>query len=381
MRYWPWPRWTRTNGAGNNAFWVVTPDGVQPQIAMFEFDTDLSDFTVNPTPVGGVYAPRRDADLDAGVIVHEYGHGVSTRLTGGPSNVTALNTMQSRALGEGWSDYWPLAFFQKAGDRKEDAVNYGDYLNGPNPVLTKGIRRFPYSFDMTINPLTYADYNAGGAPIPNSEEHNAGEIWASVLWDMHWLLTEKYGFSADLYNGQAGNNVAMQLVMDGLKMQPANPSFLDARDAILTADMVRYNGVNQREIWTAFARRGMGYSAIDDTTGTLGSDSEQVQAAFDLPPGSTQLRGTVWRDDNGNGAQETIEPGIAELDGVHRPGPGPGPGSAGATHDDRCQWQLRAGRLCRRRLHGGPGGGVRFLADLPGRVAATHGGDRPGSDR
>ena len=47
------------------------------------------------------------------------------------------------------------------------------------------------------------------------------------------------------------NNVALRLVMEGLKLQGANPSFLDARDAILLADKQIYNGAHLEEIWTA----------------------------------------------------------------------------------------------------------------------------------
>jgi hypothetical protein len=297
-------------GTRNNAYFITPPDGTQPVIVMYEWDTDLSD-ALTANPVGAVYTPNRDGDLDSQVMVHEYGHGVSDRLTGGPANVTALTNVQSAGLAEGWSDYWALAFFQKPTDTKNTPITF-NYLNGPNPVRNVGFRRFPYSYDMTIDPLTFADFNAGGpAYSPNSEAHNAGEIWASVLWDMHWLLVEKYGFDPDLYNGQGGNNLALQLVMDGLKLQPANPSFLDARDAILQADLVRNKGVNYKEIWTAFARRGMGVSAIDDTTGTLGSDSESVSAAYDMPINLGAITGTVWRDDNGNNNQDGGEPGLA----------------------------------------------------------------------
>jgi hypothetical protein len=34
--------------------------------------------------------PQHDGDLEAGIIIHEYGHGISTRLTGGPANSNCL---------------------------------------------------------------------------------------------------------------------------------------------------------------------------------------------------------------------------------------------------------------------------------------------------
>jgi extracellular elastinolytic metalloproteinase len=99
----------------NNAFFATPPDGIQPQMVFFEFENDLSVLTTTGG-LGTLYAPRRDSDLSAEVMIHEYGHGVSTRLTGGPANVLSLTSAQADAMGEGWSDYWGLAFLQKPSD-------------------------------------------------------------------------------------------------------------------------------------------------------------------------------------------------------------------------------------------------------------------------
>jgi hypothetical protein len=100
---------------------------------------------------------------------------------------------------------------------------------------------------------------------------------------MNWLLINKYGYNSNLYSGYqgpgtAGNILALQLVMDGLKDQPANPSFLDARNAILSADLALTGGENQPEIWQAFARRGLGLSAKDSD-----ANATTVTPAFDMP--------------------------------------------------------------------------------------------------
>ena len=261
-------------GVANNAFMATPPDGMSPMMAMFEFT-----FTT----------PNLDSDLDNGIIVHEYGHGVSNRLTGGPANASALTAVQSRGMGEGWSDFWTLMFSQQASDRATTSRGIGNYVLGL-PIDGPGIRTFPYSFDMTVNPLTFDDLNVR---LINGFPHDDGELWASTLWDMNWLLingdsepdceghtTPGYGFDSDLIGGSGGNNIALQLVMDGLKLQPANPSFLDARDGILMADMLNFGGAHQDLIWEAFARRGMGFSADDGG----GGNSTSVTAAFDLPP-------------------------------------------------------------------------------------------------
>ena len=263
------------DGSGfNNANFGTPPDGFAPRMQQFIFT---------------LTNPNRDSDVENSIIIHEYGHGVSNRLTGGPANANALNALQSGGMGEGWSDWWALMFSQKVIDQANDPRPMGNYVLGQT-ASGGGIRRFPYSFDLNIDPLTFADFNGG---FPNNEVHNAGEIWASALWDMNWLLINGFttpdcdgntspglGFDPDLYNGTGGNNVAMQLVMDGLKLQPANPTFTQARDAILQADIVNFGGANQRAITTAFARRGLGFSA----NAGFDADSTFIFPAFDTGP-------------------------------------------------------------------------------------------------
>lgn len=138
-----------------------------------------------------------------------------------------------------------------------------------------GIRPVPYSTDLSVNNFTYAATNNPGISRP----HGIGFVFATVLWEMTWDLIDQYGFDEDLYNGNGGNNMAMQLVIDGLKLQPCSPGFVDARDAILLADQVNYGGANQELIWRAFARRGLGFSA---SQGSTFNRFDQVEA-FDLP--------------------------------------------------------------------------------------------------
>lgn len=153
-----------------------------------------------------------------------------------------------------------------------------------------GFRAAPYSRDLNINSFTYGDIaDAGRSGSPLTIPHGVGNVWAATLWDMYWNLVDRYGFDADLINGNGGNKLALQLVVDGLKMQPCLPSFLDARDAILMADEVNNGGANQCEIWQAFARRGMGISADDGGgVGTLA-----VTEAFDQPLACT---GVIYQD-------------------------------------------------------------------------------------
>jgi len=274
------------------------PDGRPPRMEMTLFD-----FT----------APGRDSSLASEIIVHEYGHGVSNRLTGGPANSGALFGFQSRGMGEGWSDYFALAMLQRPTDTELGAYPQGIYVLGQLPT-DRGVRAFPYSVDMTIDPDTYGVYNQG---INFFLQHRVGKIWASMLWDMTWQLINKWGYDANVQNGfdpidPFGNTLALQLVMDGLKLQPANPTFVNARDAILLADRLLTGGKNQVELWTAFARRGLGFSAFDGG----GTNAFFVTEAFDLPPGLIpnpgQLHGTSYLDVDGDGLRDPGDTGLKD---------------------------------------------------------------------
>ena len=52
-----------------------------------------------------------------------------------------------------------------------------------------------------------------------------------------------------------GNRRWVQLMYDAFLLQPGATSMLDARDAMLAADVARFGGANQVEIWRAFAKR------------------------------------------------------------------------------------------------------------------------------
>ena len=215
--------------------------------------------------------PDRDSDFDNGIIAHEYGHGVSNRLTGGRNNVNCLN--HDEQAGEGWSDWWTLTLFPLPSDTRTTIRGVGNYATF-QPVDGSGIRNFVYSTDLGVNPHTYADIGVTNIP------HGVGEVWAAMLWEMYWNLVDRYGFDSDLYGGTGGNNLAIQLVIDGMKMQPCSPTFVQARDAILAADLANNAGANECEIWNAFAKRGLGFSATAGGTG-VGDEVE----AFDLPNG------------------------------------------------------------------------------------------------
>ncbi|MCF8256834.1 MAG: M36 family metallopeptidase [Flavobacteriales bacterium] len=211
-----------------------------------------------------------DSNFDNGIIAHEYGHGLSNRLTGGPSQSSCLANEEQG--GEGWSDWLALMLTITPADQGADARGMGSYVaNDPNEG--GGIRTFPYSTDMAVNPLTYGDLD------PVMGVHARGEIWCAAIWDMSWLLMDAHGFNSSPADVAAGNNIAIRLVLEGLKLQPCSPGYLDARDAILAADELLFDKAHRPLIWEAFARRGMGCSAAQGSANAVGDETE----AFDMP--------------------------------------------------------------------------------------------------
>jgi len=219
--------------------------------------------TLEDNPAGQI---NRDSDIDAGIIAHEYGHGISNRLTGGPAASSCLNNAEEG--GEGWSDWMTLFLHADPADTATTDRGVGNYAAFDDAVTGTGIRRFPYNTDNMVNPLTYGDIAA------SPEVHDIGEIWAVTLWEMYWNLVDVYGYDSDVYNGTGGNNLAFQLVMDGMKLQPCRPGFIDARDGILAADLAGYEGDDKCEIWRAFSERGMGAAASQGSNLVAGDETE-----------------------------------------------------------------------------------------------------------
>jgi extracellular elastinolytic metalloproteinase len=226
------------DGAGfNNANFATPPDGQRPRMRMYVWNRST---------------PNRDGDLDSGIIVHEYGHGISTRLTGGPGNSNCLGSGQPGGMGEGWGDFWAIYFEQRAATTPTTRFPMGSYA-----ANSGGIRPYPYTTEISVNPQTFAYINRNDY----TGVHAKGSVWCTALYEVLWALRTARGFNPDWYEGNGGNNIFFRNVVDGLKLQPCRPSFVDARDAILLADRNNYGSANTCIMWRAFAKRGLGVNA------------------------------------------------------------------------------------------------------------------------
>jgi extracellular elastinolytic metalloproteinase len=158
--------------------------------------------------------PKRDCSFDASVIIHEYTHGLSTRLTGGPANSGCLSVTESGGMGEGWGDFMAVAINLKTTDKRTTNYPLGDWVYN-NPA---GIRSYLYSTSLTTNPYTNKSVNS------MSEVHSIGEVWANILYEVLWNLVEKHGITTarkpTFVNGipTDGRFLAMQLVIDAMAL-------------------------------------------------------------------------------------------------------------------------------------------------------------------
>jgi extracellular elastinolytic metalloproteinase len=254
----------------NNAYMLTLPDGIPPWSGMFLWE-----------PINDAFeGPCRDGDFDAGVIEHEYAHGLTNRYVSEEDN--ALNSHQSGSMGEGWGDWYALNYLHR--DGLSDSSVVGEYVTGN---AERGIRNWSYD----DNPTTFGDigYDLGGAEV-----HSDGEIWTTILWDYRKALVERFG-------QQQGASIAEHTITDAMPRSPVEPSFIDMRNAIELAIDDRFHDSADYEtiwdlFWTAFAQRGLGAQAQ-----TAGGDDLDPAPAFDHPDGSRNgtLTGTVLNASTG----------------------------------------------------------------------------------
>ena len=283
-------------GVGGDAVLAQAQDGEAFNNANFSYTDDDGEVCYLQMFLWNDATPDRDGSLDTEIMLHEYTHGLSQRLVGAG---IGLSEVQSQGMGEGWSDFYALSLLSQSNDSL--AANYPkaayvlfDYLydNGGYPRFREnyyfGIRRYPYSTDMSKSPLTFKDidFNQASphADVPMSqrrpfsgggEVHDQGEVWCAMLWEARANLIQKHGFTT-------GNPLILRIVMDGMKLSPPNPNFVQARDAILQAELALTGGANRTELWRAFAKRGLGYYATSPFSSTTTGVHEDFEPSLGL---------------------------------------------------------------------------------------------------
>ncbi|GMU06441.1 M36 family metallopeptidase [Corallococcus caeni] len=215
-------------------------------------------------------APERDGAIDTTLVSHEWGHLLHQRLVD-------CNLPVCFAQSEGWGDFIALHLMVREDDGFGYNGTYGiggyaAYVFGDSPYY--GVRRVPYSRDPTKNALRLR-HLSDDEPLPlehplrdnggfNSEWHNAGEVWASMLFDGYLALLDEARKPGSRFASFAEAKRRMaDYVVAGMTLAPVDPTLTEQRDALLMA-AGSWNPQDPRDMLLlaeAFARRGAGTCA------------------------------------------------------------------------------------------------------------------------
>jgi extracellular elastinolytic metalloproteinase len=260
--------------ARNNANQITPRDGLPPTTNMYLWQPFA----------GAFYASCVDGDYDMSVIGHEYGHAISNRMVAGPN--TGLSGAMGGAMGESWSDLNAMEVLNEYGFvpvAGENPYAIGPYVTGDQQAAIR-------NYGMNDSPLNFSDVgydfacnvNQQGFCAVQSQVHADGEIWSATNFAIRQAFIARYdgAFPSDDLALQTscaegltpvdecpGNRRWIQLVYDAWLLMPSGAAtMLQARDAMIAADVVRFGGANQDLLWNTFASRGFGEGAIQTTT-------------------------------------------------------------------------------------------------------------------
>ena len=279
----------------NNANMSTPPDGQSPTMQMYLFQDSGAPDIVDFANING--------GDDSGVVWHEYTHGLSNRLVIDSDGAGALNTPHAGAMGEAWSDWYATDLQVRDGLKNDDLgtpgqIDVGEYTDlEPHALRTQALdcpvnavdEACPGGAGTGVGGYTLGDFGqvAGGPEV-----HADGEIWAETLWDLRQALQVKTGSAA------AASDVAEILVSDGMRVSPPEPSMLDMRNSILTAEQIDFGGAVHDLVWDVFRKRGMGYFAsANDGADTTPAEDFQAPPDPDGPKGA--VTGVVTDSDSG----------------------------------------------------------------------------------
>jgi extracellular elastinolytic metalloproteinase len=278
----------------NNANMATRPDGDSPRMQMYLF-------AFNPDPDAFFTFRNMNGGDDAGTVWHEYTHGLSNRLVVNDDGTGALSSPHGGAMGEAWSDWYALDLLHRDGLQIDNPDVVGEVDIGLSTDARFTSTRFepidcpptstsphcPGGIATGPGGYTLGDFGkVAGAP----EVHSDGEIWMQTLWDLRSTLVGALG-------EDDGSDLAENLVTEGMRLSPPEPSFLDMRNSILAAADAIDPDLHD-VLWGVFAGRGMGfYAAVDDS-----SDTTPIED-FSVPPdedaGTGTVKGTVTSADTG----------------------------------------------------------------------------------
>lgn len=233
------------NNVAGNAF---SPGGTERRVKISSAMVSLDDGTAlkglvgqaatlrqNPSPL------RLDGDVDADVVFHEYGHGLTQRMIGNMSGAIA------GAIGEGASDVNAL-------------------YNDSNDVIGE----YVFAFAGGIRSQPYANYQGSYATsVTGTEVHADGELYAAIMFRVRVNYLASGLSNDDVYDDW----------VNGMNFTPSGPAYENMRDGMLQG-LGANTAARECFIWEAFAHYGVGVGA----TGKVRGKGVQITESFTVPP-------------------------------------------------------------------------------------------------
>lgn len=213
-------------------------------------------------------AAELDGSIDNQVVAHEWGHYTHLRLV-------SCGGTGCFGMSEGWADFFALHMSLKEGDDFNGVYPLAVYASSGGLVdpFYFGLRRYPYSLDKKINPLMFnhiADGEALPSPDdipqklsgqPNSEVHNAGEVWAQLLFAVERELHEVNKTKDKPLSWDGVHRLMGEYLIAGMKLTPPQPTWTEQRDAIMAVARAR-DPKDFAAMARGFSSRGMGTCAV-----------------------------------------------------------------------------------------------------------------------
>ena len=235
----------------------------------------------------------------AQVVYHEITHGLVGRTITNAAGDPAVGPLQTGMMNEGWADFFSTDLLMSQG-LMTDTPAPGEIRLGTHVVGPGGIRAKPT--DCPVAPAGVAGCNANGTATAvlggytfgdlkntdNTSPHNGGELWAETLWDLRTAI---------------GRDATLKLVAGGMRLTADNPSFLDARDAILLQAAATRSAPGAAddyydEVWETFRARGMGFDATTPSAASTAPVESFSEARNVLDAGTPTVRDPYPEGDN-----------------------------------------------------------------------------------
>ena len=186
---------------------------------------------------------------DSDIMLHEFGHAIQDWID--PGVFGGLASQQSRALGEGFGDYW--SFSQNyvgtiAGGRDPYCIaDWDARCGGDDASQNCGYAAGADCLRRVDSTKTMADYVVS---TQAGTEHRNGEIWSSALREIFEALVQQNGV-------EQGRRIADTIVLEGTFGVPPDPTFNVMARKLLDADRALYGGAHAATICASMTRRGI----------------------------------------------------------------------------------------------------------------------------